>query len=342
VTAAGTARRAGVLRLDPRTGCLAGAGLGVGRQPQAVAASGATLWVVTAAGLARVDLVACGRGRCARPAWLPAAPAPVWLESLQMVSARNGWALAWTTNPASPVPAALAPVHTTDGGRTWTAVSPAPAKPLLAPDGSDVVLVAVSPSRAWLALTGTGSGARPAVTEVFGTADGGRSWTPAGAHLRPRRRPLAGLQRSRARLAAARPRRRHGKQPGAALPHQRRRTGLVAHRGKPAVEPGQDRQPERAADCLRQDRNLVRHPQRRLADQRLLLPGRRRAGHPRRRRPLGAPGAAPARGRLPACRTAASSPRRSSSAAPDSSPSATAGRLPTCWSPRTPAPPGTR
>ncbi len=45
------------------------------------------------------------------------------------------------------------------------------------PAGSYVVLLAVSPGRAWLALTGTGSGARPAVTEVFGTRDGGRSWT---------------------------------------------------------------------------------------------------------------------------------------------------------------------
>jgi photosystem II stability/assembly factor-like uncharacterized protein len=179
-TRAGNARQASVLRLDLRTGRFTGAGLGVGRQPQAVAASGTTLWVVTVQGLARVDLAACGHSRCARPAppaLLPAAQAPVWLDSLQMVSARDGWALAWTNNPASPVPAALVPVHTTDGGRTWTAVSPAPAKPLLAPAGSDVVLLAVSPGRAWLALTLTRSGARPAVTEVFGTRDGGRSWT---------------------------------------------------------------------------------------------------------------------------------------------------------------------
>ncbi len=180
VTAAGHARQVSVLRIDPRTARLAGAGLRVGRQPQAVAASGTTLWVVTAQAMARVDLVTCAQGRCARPApgaSLPAAPASVWLDSLQMVSAQDGWALAWTKNPAALVPAALMPVRTVDGGHTWTPVTPTPAKPLLAPAGSYVVLHAVSPSRAWLAVTRTRSGARPAVTEVFGTADGGRSWT---------------------------------------------------------------------------------------------------------------------------------------------------------------------
>jgi photosystem II stability/assembly factor-like uncharacterized protein len=99
-----------------------------------------------------------------------------------MVSAHDGWALAWTKNPADPVPAALMPVRTLDGGHTWTPVTPAQAKPLLTPAGSYVVLLAVSPSQAWLAVTLTRSQAspgstRPALTEVFGTADGGRTWT---------------------------------------------------------------------------------------------------------------------------------------------------------------------
>ncbi len=184
VTRAGNAHHASVLRIDPRTGHFTGAGLRAGREPQAVAASGTTLWVVTAQGLARVDLVTCAHGQCARPApraSLPAAPAPVWLDSLQMVSAHDGWALAWTKNPADPVPSALMPVRTADGGHTWTAVTPAQAMPLLSPAGSYVVLLAVSASRAWLAVTLTHSeasyGTRPALTEVFGTADGGRSWT---------------------------------------------------------------------------------------------------------------------------------------------------------------------
>src|SRR5262250_749116 len=98
-------------------------------------------------GPSRAGLVACVHGRCARPApsaLLPAAPAPVWLHSLQMVSARDGWALAWTSNPDSPRPAALIPVRTTDGGRTWTAVTPAGARSLLVPNRSEVSLQPLS------------------------------------------------------------------------------------------------------------------------------------------------------------------------------------------------------
>ncbi|HEY5988923.1 MAG TPA: hypothetical protein VIV12_21460 [Streptosporangiaceae bacterium] len=193
VTRAGDARPASLLRVDPRTGRFTGAGLRVGRQPQAVAASGTTLWVVTAQGLARVDLVTCAHGRCARPApgaSLPAAPAPAWLHSLQMVSAQDGWALAWTANPADPVPSALMPIRTVDGGHTWTAVTPAQARPLLVPLRSGAVLQAVSASRAWLAVTLARSQAsfgstQPAVIEVFGTADGGRTWTRSAPFRAP-------------------------------------------------------------------------------------------------------------------------------------------------------------
>ena len=184
VTRAGNTRQASLLRIDPRTGRLTGASLAVGRAPQAVVASGTTAWVMTATGLARADLVTCAHGRCARPAppaSLPAAPASVWLHSLHMVSARDGWALVWTSNPASPRPAALIPVRTTDGGRTWTAVTPTGAGPLLVSDRSDVVLQPLSAVRAWLAVSVTrspgGYGIRPGHPVVFGTADGGRSWT---------------------------------------------------------------------------------------------------------------------------------------------------------------------
>jgi hypothetical protein len=193
VTRAEDDRHASVLRIDPRTGRFTGAGLLVGRHLQAVAASGTTVWVVTAQGLARVDLVTCAHGRCARPApraSLPAAPAPVWLDSLQMVSAHNGWALAWTKNPAAPVPSALMPVRTLDGGRTWTPVTPARATPLLVPLRSGVVLQALSASRAWLAVTlarslGDFGGIQLALIEVFGTADGGRTWTRSAPFRAP-------------------------------------------------------------------------------------------------------------------------------------------------------------
>jgi photosystem II stability/assembly factor-like uncharacterized protein len=180
VTRAGNARHASVLRIDPRTGRFTGAGLRVGREPQAVAASGTTFvgGDRRGPGQDRPDQL---RPRPVRPAGATGlaarGPAPVWLDSLQMVSAHDGWALAWTSNPADPVPAALMPVRTLDGGHTWTAVTPTLAKPLLAPAGSYVVLLAVSPSRAWLAVTRTRSGVRPAVTEVFGTADAGRTWS---------------------------------------------------------------------------------------------------------------------------------------------------------------------
>jgi hypothetical protein len=105
VTRAANARHASLLRLDSRTGRVTGAGLAVGRLPQAVVSSGSKAWVMTGTRLARADLVTCPHGRCARaapPASLPAAPAPVWLQSLQMVSARDGWALAWTAIPPAP------------------------------------------------------------------------------------------------------------------------------------------------------------------------------------------------------------------------------------------------
>jgi photosystem II stability/assembly factor-like uncharacterized protein len=183
VTGAG-AHHADVLRIDPRTSHLAGTGLKIGGEPLSAAASGTTVWVLTSDGLTRIDLVACGPGRRAQPAprASPATvPAPVWLYSLQMVSARDGWALAWTKNPAGPAPTALMPVHTVDGGHTWAPVTPDQAKPLLVPDHSYEVLLAVSPGRAWLAVTLAHSeasyGTRPALTEVFGTANAGRSWT---------------------------------------------------------------------------------------------------------------------------------------------------------------------
>lgn len=109
------------------------------------------------------------------------APLPVSLRSLQMVSARAGWALRWTGNPGSPAPTALALARSTDGGRTWTDVTPAAAKPMLTSDNSYAVLLARTADRAWLAVTLARSesdyGVTPHRTEVFGTVDGGRSWT---------------------------------------------------------------------------------------------------------------------------------------------------------------------
>ena len=171
-----------VLRISTRTARLAGHGIAVPGTPRDLAASGSTLWVVTTSGLTRIDLVRCAGGRC-RPPAPPLPPAgqapPVWLSSLRMVSATDGWALAYTQNPNSPNTVAQALLQTGDGGRTWSPATPPAARPLLA-GGAHPVLAARSAAQAWLAVTElapNGSyGTTPSRTVVFATADGGRAW----------------------------------------------------------------------------------------------------------------------------------------------------------------------
>jgi photosystem II stability/assembly factor-like uncharacterized protein len=101
----------------------------------------------------------------------------VWLYSLQMTSAGTGWALRWTGNPAVGSPH-LVPARTTDGGHTWATVTPPGAGSLLSSLFSSAVLYALSSSRAWLAVT-KGNATETGVnrTEVYTTANGGRTWT---------------------------------------------------------------------------------------------------------------------------------------------------------------------
>lgn len=108
----------------------------------------------------------------------PQATAGIWLDSLQMTSASTGWALRWTENPAVLDDAYLAPARTTDGARTWAAVTPPAARALLSARFAAVVLDALDGERAWLAVTAAAAESSPVqLTEVFGTADGGRTWT---------------------------------------------------------------------------------------------------------------------------------------------------------------------
>jgi photosystem II stability/assembly factor-like uncharacterized protein len=100
---------------------------------------------------------------------------PVWLDTLQMVSATTGWALLWPSNPNHSN--ALAVARTTDGGRTWTAVTPPSAVPALTT--GQALLKAATAQRAWFTVT-AGNGRGPA-THVFGTTDGGRSWRESSA-----------------------------------------------------------------------------------------------------------------------------------------------------------------
>lgn len=118
----------------------------------------------------RPEGAAATRETAAASSGRPAARSnPVWIQDLQMVSADDGWALVWSANPAGD--AALEPARTSDGGRAWAVVTPARARPLL--DNGAALLYAVSAQRAWMAVNhGDGKS-----TVVFGTRDGGQSWT---------------------------------------------------------------------------------------------------------------------------------------------------------------------
>jgi photosystem II stability/assembly factor-like uncharacterized protein len=95
----------------------------------------------------------------------------VWIDTLQMVSATKGWALVWTSDPNRT--GALVVARTTDGGRTWRAVTPPKAVSALA--SGQALLEAATAARAWFAVPTSTSGP-PGQTLVFGTRDDGRSW----------------------------------------------------------------------------------------------------------------------------------------------------------------------
>jgi photosystem II stability/assembly factor-like uncharacterized protein len=135
------------------------------------------------AGCAGVSGNAAGVGavvtKTATPAVAIRPPAKaMWLRSLQMTSAMTGWALYYAANPNSSS-AALLLARTTDGGRSWTDVTPVAARPMLTAPDATQVLDPVSGDRAYLAVTGATQESNSAVntTMVFVTTDGGRTWT---------------------------------------------------------------------------------------------------------------------------------------------------------------------
>ena len=104
--------------------------------------------------------------------------AGIWLDRLQMTSASTGWALRSTASPWSTKAGYLVPARTTDGARTWTDVTPPAAVALLKTSGASVVMTALTGNRAYLAVTAaTTQNAEVMPTVVFGTGDGGRTWT---------------------------------------------------------------------------------------------------------------------------------------------------------------------
>jgi photosystem II stability/assembly factor-like uncharacterized protein len=104
---------------------------------------------------------------------------PIWLRSLQMTSATAGWSLYYSGDPNSSSPAFPLLGTTTDGGRSWTDVTPAAARPMLATPDAEQVLDPVGGERAYLAVTSATQESSSTVntTMVFATADGGRTWT---------------------------------------------------------------------------------------------------------------------------------------------------------------------
>ena len=104
---------------------------------------------------------------------------PIWLRSLQMMSATTGWALYSSGDPNSASIPFMLLARTTDGGRSWTDVTPAAARPMLATPDAEQVVDPVGGERAYLAVTEATQESDTAVntTMLFVTTDGGRSWT---------------------------------------------------------------------------------------------------------------------------------------------------------------------
>jgi photosystem II stability/assembly factor-like uncharacterized protein len=106
------------------------------------------------------------RENAASPSVRSPASRPVWLDSVQMMSAAAGWALISTENPN--YSAALDIARTSDGGHTWEVVTPHSASAALSP--GQTLLYAVSVERAWVV------GVKGPSSVVFGTVDGGQFW----------------------------------------------------------------------------------------------------------------------------------------------------------------------
>ena len=104
---------------------------------------------------------------------------PIWLRSLQMTSTTTGWALYYSKNPNSSSPVFMLLARTTDGGRTWTDVTPASGLLMLSTPDAEQVLDPVNGEDAYLAVTGATEESNNSVntTVVFATTDGGRAWT---------------------------------------------------------------------------------------------------------------------------------------------------------------------
>jgi photosystem II stability/assembly factor-like uncharacterized protein len=151
-------------------GCAGASGNAAGARPGAAAGTTAGSSTSASASVAKTATPADAVRHQAKP---------IWLRSVQMTSATTGWALYYSGDPnSSSIPFVLL-ARTTDGGRSWTDVTPTGARPMLATPDAEQVLDPVSGERAYLAVTGATQESNSAVntTMVFATTDGGRTWT---------------------------------------------------------------------------------------------------------------------------------------------------------------------
>jgi len=103
----------------------------------------------------------------------------LWLQTLQMSTARTGWALYDSGNPSSTKFSPVLLARTTDGARTWTDVTPPAARQMLSTMNATEAVDAADATHAYLAVTSPllRSPTRLRTTEVFATGDGGQTWT---------------------------------------------------------------------------------------------------------------------------------------------------------------------
>lgn len=104
---------------------------------------------------------------------------PLWLQSVQMTSANDGWAVSESENPGNPaVRPPLLLTRTSDGGRSWADVTPAGARQMLSTSDASEVLDAVDGERTYFVVTASTTDSAPAVstTVLFATGDAGRTW----------------------------------------------------------------------------------------------------------------------------------------------------------------------
>lgn len=159
----------------------------IARAARSVAAAVLVLTVAGCGQAAVRSVVAPGTGSTGRetaaatsgrtPAMQASGKKPVWLDTVQMVSATVGWALLWTSDPSLPNAPGPVLARTTSSGRTWSVVTPPAAAAALT--NGDALLKAVSSERAWLAVAPY-SGRLSKDTVVFGTDNGGASWSESG------------------------------------------------------------------------------------------------------------------------------------------------------------------